>query len=394
MSPCLSLCRRIRCPSPVCAAPACWACLAVSLSLSLSLFLLSCPVLISPLPLLRWFLSSAPSHTPSCISAFTSLHPSLPSSLASAASAAAKETRQILADINAGSDKVHRKFFSSHRRDHSGHTLVPVTVLDPAPADDADRKGRKSTSSARPKLPKRSSSMRRAYHYFFGAPSAPHSPPAQDDAPRSPPAAATDAPSHENGSASSAARDAPATPPAATAAADDDDDGDNDHSSTSPVDGAAESRPHPHTVPEAPDPPAADSPEPPAAQLARTRAALARAEADLAEANRVVASQNDIVVSLEKESAEMRADFDEKEAHLLHEKKTLEDHLVFVVVQQVREAKELERAAVRDECEKEYAAKLVRPRALPMDPRPANARPGLDQRLARIRPRRLLDRHV
>lgn len=81
-----------------------------------------------------------------------------------------KEQKQILADLNAGSQKFGRKLLSrqpSHRRDKSNDTITPVTVL-PEQQQQEERRGRKSTNSTRPKLPKRTSSMRRAYNYFFG----------------------------------------------------------------------------------------------------------------------------------------------------------------------------------------------------------------------------------
>jgi hypothetical protein len=89
-----------------------------------------------------------------------------------------KEQKQILADINAGSQKFGRKLLSrqpSHRRDKSNETITPVTVLPEQQQE--DRRGRKSTNSTRPKLPKRNSSMRRAYNYFFGGVPQPEQPP-------------------------------------------------------------------------------------------------------------------------------------------------------------------------------------------------------------------------
>lgn len=100
--------------------------------------------------------------------------------------------------------------------------------------------------------------------------------------------------------------------------------------------------------------------EPLQVQVEKLRAKLEKVEEQLEEANRVVAQQNDTMEVLEKESDDLRAEFQEKEAALVQEKKTLEDHMVSVVVQQVKEAKESERHAVMDECEKEYITKLVR----------------------------------
>lgn len=89
-----------------------------------------------------------------------------------------KEQKQILADINAGSQKFGRKLLSrnpSHRRDRGDETITPVTVLPEQQQE--ERRGRKSTNSTRPKLPKRTSSMRRAYNYFFGGVPHPEQPP-------------------------------------------------------------------------------------------------------------------------------------------------------------------------------------------------------------------------
>ena len=191
-----------------------------------------------------------------------------------------------------------------------------MTVLSPEPEEE-DRKGRKSTSSNRPKLLKRSSSMKRAYNYFFGGPSpAPPSPTTPTDA--------------SNTEASRAAPDTPPKTPAADA-----------------------------FDPETPTARGALSPseeDPSDVQVQKLRAKLAKLEAELKDAKDLVAQQEDSLEALEKE----RAEFAEKEASLVQEKKTLEDHMVSVVVQQVKEAKESERHAVKDECEKEYVAKLVR----------------------------------
>lgn len=102
-------------------------------------------------------------------------------------SASAKEQKQILADINAGSQKFGRKLLvkPGHKRGKSNETITPVTVLSPEPEQQQeDRRGRKSTSSQRPGIPKRTSSMRRAYNYFFGGSSS--GTPAQPPSPTSP----------------------------------------------------------------------------------------------------------------------------------------------------------------------------------------------------------------
>jgi hypothetical protein len=240
-------------------------------------------------------------------------------------SATARETKQILADINAGSQKVRRKLLSpGHKRGNSQSTITPVTVLNPEPDDDDERKGRKSTSSNRPKLLKRSSSMKRAYNYFFGGPS---------PAPPSP-STPTDPSKPADAEASRAAPDTPPKTPAAEAFA-----------------------PEAATASEVALP---SEDEPAHVQLEKLKAKLAKAQEQLDEANEVVARQNDAMDNLEKESETLRSEFSEKESALLQEKKTLEDHMVSVVVQQVKEAKESERHAVMEAVEKEYVAKLVR----------------------------------
>ena len=86
---------------------------------------------------------------------------------------------------------------------------------------------------------------------------------------------------------------------------------------------------------------------------------MAKCQEELAEANKVVASQNEEFVLLERQSEAVRIDFEEKQAALQQEKKTLEDHMVSVVVQQVKEARESERSVVRSTCERDFATKLV-----------------------------------
>ena len=85
----------------------------------------------------------------------------------------AKEQKQILADIERGSKLFGRKFLDrkpSQKRGQSSDNITPVTVLSPEPqTEQEERRGRKSTNSQRPGLPKRTSSMKRAYNYFFGS---------------------------------------------------------------------------------------------------------------------------------------------------------------------------------------------------------------------------------
>ena len=121
-----------------------------------------------PSPTQRTTAQSA--HRPSAIA---SHHPSSPltssagqslwSSSDTPRSASSREQKQIAADIEAGSKKFGRKLLTrepSHRRQRSAETITPVTVLTPTEPEQDERRGRKSTSSQRPKLPKRGNSMR------------------------------------------------------------------------------------------------------------------------------------------------------------------------------------------------------------------------------------------
>lgn len=114
-------------------------------------------------------------------------------------------------------------------------------------------------------------------------------------------------------------------------------------------------------VPEPPSPDENDSPE---SQIEKLKAKLVRVHEQLSQANRVVQSQNDALDALEHDSKELRTDFQTKEAALTEEKKKLEDHMVSIVVQQVKEAREMERNAVKDECEQQFTTKLVGHRSI------------------------------
>ncbi|KAA8611846.1 hypothetical protein PtrV1_13722 [Pyrenophora tritici-repentis] len=117
-----------------------------------------------------------------------------------------KEQKQILADIQSGSQKFSRRLLpprsQDNRRARNGDTIVPVTVTGEA-SQQEERRGRKSTSSGRPGLPKRTSSMKRAYNYFFGgaaplpAPAEPTSPLVTTDA--TPPTKAESIRQQDNG---------------------------------------------------------------------------------------------------------------------------------------------------------------------------------------------------
>lgn len=96
-------------------------------------------------------------------------------------SATAKEQKQILADIESGSSKFGRKLHSARppqaHRNQSGlsqkSSQDTVAAATERAVEDTGSRGRKSTNTTRPGLPKRTSSMRRAYNYFFGSAGAP-----------------------------------------------------------------------------------------------------------------------------------------------------------------------------------------------------------------------------
>jgi hypothetical protein len=87
--------------------------------------------------------------------------------------ASSREQKQILADIQSGSQKFSRRLLpprtiSSNKRNGTIDPLpAPITGEE---SQQEERRGRKSTNSLRPGLPKRTSSMKRAYNYFFGGP--------------------------------------------------------------------------------------------------------------------------------------------------------------------------------------------------------------------------------
>ena len=59
------------------------------------------------------------------------------------------------------------------------------------------------------------------------------------------------------------------------------------------------------------------------------------------------------------EYKERERGFEERESTLQQDKKDLEEHMVSIVVQQVREAKAKERHTVVEECEQEFAEKIA-----------------------------------
>ncbi|OCK84300.1 hypothetical protein K432DRAFT_131387 [Lepidopterella palustris CBS 459.81] len=221
-------------------------------------------------------------------------------------------TKQVLADINAGSQKARRKLLSnnppsSHKRGNSYSTITPVTILDPQ--ENGSREGRTSTSSSRPRFPRRSSSMRRAYNYFFGGPTAPTTPTTENTA--------------DNTTRDTATPDEAPDTPSTEAPAEIPDNELADAPADSPM--------------EAPAPPVTNGDEPLAVQVEKLKARLVTVQEELDEANKVVSSQNEEFEALERQSEALKAEYEDKQAALQQEKKTLEDHMVSIVVQQVKE---------------------------------------------------------
>jgi hypothetical protein len=85
---------------------------------------------------------------------------------------------------------------------------------------------------------------------------------------------------------------------------------------------------------------------------------LSKTEAELDEANQLVEKQDDTITDIQNSYREKEREFSEREAALQQDKKDLEEHMVGVVVQQVREAKAKERNTVRDELEQEFDNKM------------------------------------
>lgn len=69
--------------------------------------------------------------------------------------------------------------------------------------------------------------------------------------------------------------------------------------------------------------------------------------------------QDDTIAGIEVEYKDKERGFEEREATLQQDKKDLEEHMVSIVVQQVREAKAKERHTVVEECEQEFAEKIA-----------------------------------
>jgi hypothetical protein len=103
------------------------------------------------------------------------------------------------------------------------------------------------------------------------------------------------------------------------------------------------------TVPEPPSPGPDDTPD---VAMEKLKAQLEKTKADLEEANRTVKTQDETIATIEQE-------YDGKTKGLQQDKKDLEEHMVSIVVQQVREAKAKERVAVAEECEAEVSNPML-----------------------------------
>ena len=111
-----------------------------------------------------------------------------------------------------------------------------------------------------------------------------------------------------------------------------------------------------YTVSEPPSPHPDDALE---VQLEKLRKKLQKTQEDLAEAHSTVKRQDGTIAGIEEEYKARQSNFEERESTLQQDKKDLEEHMVSIVVQQVREAKAKERHTVVEECEQEFAEKIA-----------------------------------
>lgn len=116
---------------------------------------------------------------------------------------------------------------------------------------------------------------------------------------------------------------------------------------------------HPSSAADSPSPPSPTASDSFETQIEKLKKKLKHAENELDEAQRIAATQDEHVRSLEGDHEERKKEFEAREASLQQDKKDLEEHMVSVVVQQVREAKAKERNTVRDECEAEFNEKMA-----------------------------------
>ena len=228
----------------------------------------------------------------------------------------------------------------------------------------SERRLRKTaTSQERPQLPKRSTSVRRVWRSLFGQqpPTPEHSPTRasgseiKDTAgPLSPTSQTAPSPvQNENGPQSP---HSPVATPPLKQSIDDAQPRPSVQSTRSHGSAALDAREEEQRPEEAPG-------KAPASELELLRQELDQARYDLGEARAIVYSQEDELAYLqrgeEKLRGEYEAEYKEKEAALARHKTAIEERMVTVVVQQISEAKKLERKNAKAEYEKTYRNEVV-----------------------------------
>jgi hypothetical protein len=98
--------------------------------------------------------------------------------------------------------------------------------------------------------------------------------------------------------------------------------------------------------------------QPPAAWIGALESELTQCRAELEEARGMVLSQDGELSELKQRLEELEADA-KKERDWVQEKKVLEERMVTVVVQQIKDERKKERGAVKAECEREHQATVV-----------------------------------
>jgi hypothetical protein len=99
--------------------------------------------------------------------------------------------------------------------------------------------------------------------------------------------------------------------------------------------------------------------QPPAARIGALESELTQCRAELEEARGMVLSQDGELSELKQRSERLEADAKTKEREWVQQKKVLEERMVTVVVQQIKDARKTERGAVKAECEREHQATVV-----------------------------------
>lgn len=305
-----------------------------------------------------------------------------------------QEAKKVLADINAGSQKVNRKLGGSPKQSstqenppalrsprspereqppfnvplppepseqNTAPPLVPRKSVDrppqvpPRQSSNYDRPAvqtrqsssydrpaaqpRKSYDRPRPKNPKRSSSMRRAYNWVFGSGGHHHA--------RTP--SSENVNTDTNGSEHRRSQD-DVQDSSAPVATENGEDTQEATATPSNDDGASASKAdkEPETVKLVKD----DDD----ASLQKLKDDLKWYKTELDNAGGIVSSQTTEIERLKSETDELRTQHEKEQASLYEQKKALEDHMVSVVVQQVKEARESERKAVSEKYEKQIVS--------------------------------------